>query len=152
MGRMLMHTVVNQQPSRQRWAMFVTNQCLEPQRVSSPSDKALEHSSMRGSFCLLTDTHNWEPGSVPGWLPRVPDSVSLTWIWKTISVKSLGPFWDIHMLSNNQQTTYVILKCSIVLAPLPRKVPPSCEQRAATWSFQDPILLSNDLTLRHHET
>lgn len=83
--------------------------------------------------------------------PGDAESISLIWIWKAITIKSLGPFSDIHMLSSNWQTIYVILRCSIVLASFPIKVPPSYVQRAAAWSFQDPILLSNCLTLRHCE-
>lgn len=73
-----------------------------------------------GKFLLSHWQCNCESGSVPDWLPGATESISLTWIWKTISVKSLGPFSDIYMLSNSQQTTYVTLRCSVVLRPLPK--------------------------------
>lgn len=111
---------------------------------------------------MLTGTHNCEPGSVPGSTacsitglikrPSDAESISWIWIWKAISIKSPGPFSDIHTLSSNQQTIYVTLRCSIVLAPLSIKIPPSYVHRVAAWSFQDPILWSNCLTLRHCET
>ena len=139
--------------------MLVTTECLQVKWQSANYNTAAWG---EGSFCSLTDTQNCEPGSVPGSTassiaglmksPSETESVSLIWIRKAISIKSLGHFPDIHMLSRDQQTIYVTFRCSIVLAPLPIDIPLSDVQRVAAWSFQDSILLSNCLTLRYCET
>lgn len=122
--------------------------------------KTQQHEKKEVSGCSVI--HVTELGFVPGstacsitgLIRRASDgvSISLVWIWKAISIKSLGPFSDIHMLSSNLQTIYgTPLRCSIVLAPLPIKVPPSYVQRVTAWSFQDPHQLSNCFILRHCE-
>lgn len=128
--------------------MLIRTQQHEGKEVSACSLIRITASQALSLALLLVPSQAW----LKDLLMQRGSLIQINWIWKAISIKSLGPFSDLHMLPSNQQTIYVTLRCSIVLAPLARKVPPSYVQRVAAWSVQDPILLSDCLTLRRCET